>query len=450
MVDIYAHACTDRSVREKPPLPALGPAGFAFHDPAFGTLMIRVTDATMGGSSYRVPSNAHLAAFNADTTKFVVCGQTATRVFAFDPAAGRVSVLTDLLPDPRVTTYRPHLEPRCDPQFPGLLTGVIDVASQCEPCWSRVDPNVLYAVGGSKGRTIQAITFDSDGSTVTTDLLDLDTLGLALEDPADPNSRTYVGGLITSDWDLVVFFGGTGQDKHCYVGQLPIGATAFSHLWDTREQGYLLHSVAAARSRQFITLYPTGAQPHQTVVIDTILGTFTPVTVSPGGHDALSYGYQVNADSGQQAWDAAQWQLRMLAAVDNRSDLITPVLEPKVVYLSEHSTWNNAVSDRMVPVVSSTFRFNNEAAPWRPLDDEVIAIATEGASTVWRFCHHRSDSRDEANSAGTYFWYQPIANVSPCGRWALVTSNWEKTLGPDPADPGRSRQDVFLVQLGTD
>jgi hypothetical protein len=38
--------------------------------------------------------------------------------------------------------------------------------------------------------------------------------------------------------------------------------------------------------------------------------------------------------------------------------------------------------------------------------------------------------------------------VSPCGRWALFTSNWEKTLGADPADAGRSRQDVFLVQLG--
>jgi hypothetical protein len=444
--DLYAHACTDRSIREKPDLPLLGPAGFAFHDPAFGTLMLRVTDATMGGSSFRVPSNAHLAAWNADSTKFIVVGQTATKVFGFDPGTVQATALVDLTPDPRITTYRPHVEPRCDPQFPGGLTGSVDVASQCEPCWSRTDPNVLYTVGGPKGRTIQAITFDG-AELLTADLLDLDTLGLDLGGDDDA-TRTYVGGIITGDWDIVVFFGGTGQDKHCYVGQLPIGATGFAQLYDTRAQGFLLHSVAAARSRQFITLYPTAATPHQTIVIDTIMGTFTPVTISPGGHDALSYGTWVNADSGTEAWDAAQWQVRLLAALDHRSDLIAPVLTPKVVYLSEHSTWNNAASDRNLPVISSTFRFNNESAPWRALDDEVIAIETEGPSTVYRFGHHRSDSRDESNPASTYFWYQPIANVSPCGRFALVTSNWEKTLGADPADAGRSRQDVFLVQLG--
>jgi hypothetical protein len=303
-------------------------------------------------------------------------------------------------------------------------------------------------VGGPKGRTLQSITF-AGADMLTTDLLDLDAIGLDLGGDDDA-TRTYVGGIITQDWDLVVFFGGTGQDKHMYVGQLPIGATAFAQLYDTRTigGGFLLHSVAAARSRQFLTLYPTGAKPHQTIVIDTIMGTFTPVTISPGGHDACSYGSWVNADSGTEAWDAAQWQLRLLAALDNRSDLIAPVLTPKVVYLSEHSTWNNAASDRALPVISSTFRFNNESAPWRALDDEVIAIETEGPSTVYRFCHHRSDSRDESNSASTYFWYQPIANVSPCGRFALFTSNWEKTLGADPADAGRSRQDVFLVQLG--
>ena len=230
----------------------------------------------------------------------------------------------------------------------------------------------------------------------------------------DRPARTYVGGLITSDWDIVVFFGGTGQDKHCYVGQLPIGATASRISGIRAEHGYLLHSVAAARSRQFITLYPTGAQPYQTIVIDTITGTFTPVTMSPGGHDALSYGWWVNADSGTQAWDAAQWQLRMLAQLDNRRDLIAPVLTPKVVDLERAlHVEQRGQSTRCCRSSRSTFRFNNEIAPrGGRCDDEVIAIETEGESTVYRFCHHRSDSRDEANPAATYFWYQPIANVS--------------------------------------
>jgi hypothetical protein len=47
------------------------------------------------------------------------------------------------------------------------------------------------------------------------------------------------------------------------------------------------------------------------------------------------------------------------------------------------------------------------------------------------------------------FWYQPRPNVSPDGRWALFTSNWEKTLGTEAtADPTtRARQDVFVVEL---
>ena len=121
------------------------------------------------------------------------------------------------------------------------------------------------------GRTIQAITFDGDAIAQTTDLLDLDTLGLDLG--FDDANRTYVGGLITSDDSIVVFFGGTGQDKHHYIGQLPIGGTTLTTLVDTNTLGALaclLHSAAAISVDSLITLYPTGAQPYQTIVIDTI------------------------------------------------------------------------------------------------------------------------------------------------------------------------------------
>jgi hypothetical protein len=39
--------------------------------------------------------------------------------------------------------------------------------------------------------------------------------------------------------------------------------------------------------------------------------------------------------------------------------------------------------------------------------------------------------------------------VSPDGRWALFTSNWEKTLGIDPGgEPAlQARQDAFLIEL---
>jgi hypothetical protein len=54
-----------------------------------------------------------------------------------------------------------------------------------------------------------------------------------------------------------------------------------------------------------------------------------------------------------------------------------------------------------------------------------------------------------AGQLGTYFWYQPHANVSPNGRWALFTSNWEKTLGTatNSEPDGIYRTDVFVVRL---
>jgi hypothetical protein len=90
---------------------------------------------------------------------------------------------------------------------------------------------------------------------------------------------------------------------------------------------------------------------------------------------------------------------------------------------------------------------------WRAWDDEIIAIQTDAAAghgaVVWRFAHHRSDVRNDNDPSAMYFWYTPRAMVSQDGRWALFTSNWDKTLGVDSGGVpgGMYRQDVFLVEL---
>jgi hypothetical protein len=121
---------------------------------------------------------------------------------------------------------------------------------------------------------------------------------------------------------------------------------------------------------------------------------------------------------------------------------------PKEISIADHTTWNNARPDALVPVISSTYRYGNNTDPWRAWDDEIIALemVNGGTGTVWRFAHHRSDVGSDADPTAPYFWYEPIANVSPDGKWVLFTSNWEKTLGRDAAE-GTARQDVFLVQL---
>ena len=107
---------------------------------------------------------------------------------------------------------------------------------------------------------------------------------------------------------------------------------------------------------------------------------------------------------------------------------------------SDHASWNNAQSGALVPFVTALFRSTSETAPWRAWDDEILAVQTSGGTggaTVWRFAQHRT--------IVVSFWDMPRANVSQDGRWALFTSNWEKTLGTDPS--GGPREDVFMVEL---
>jgi hypothetical protein len=90
--------------------------------------------------------------------------------------------------------------------------------------------------------------------------------------------------------------------------------------------------------------------------------------------------------------------------------------------------------------VTAFYRSSSETVAWRPWDDEVVAVQTNGGAsgaTVWRFAHHRTSI--------VSFWDTPRANVSQDGRFAIFTSNWEKTLGADPG--GGPREDVFMVEL---
>jgi hypothetical protein len=446
------NAISDRIAYAKPALPALGPAGFRFVDPTFGSNMLRVTDGqTRPGivnRSFRVPSNAHLAAWNANSTAFYVLSNDGTVIpYAFNAATITASRI----------------------QATGTGDGGLTLASYVEPQFSRVDPNVIYgALSGSNNRTIAK--YDFAAGTYST-LLDLDTIVSGL-------AGTYIGGLLSGGTpieNLVTFFGGTSQDRHYYALWTPVASIGARKLLNTVTStingvaigtvlNFRLHSTMIDKSGRYVFLYPTAvdlAAPRfasQVYVWDTSSDTVTAITsggtdggaaMFPGGHDAAGYGTWVNQDCcTSSSWDAAQWQFRNLTSVHQTSDLISPVLASKEVYLADHTSWNNAQPNALVPVISSTYRYGTNTAPWRAWDDEILAIDTAngGGGLVWRFAHHRSLVASESDPATPYFWYEPIANVSPDGHWVVFTSNWEKTLGTDSSE-GRFRQDVFLVQL---
>jgi hypothetical protein len=141
--------------------------------------------------------------------------------------------------------------------------------------------------------------------------------------------------------------------------------------------------------------------------------------------------------------------MRSLLAPLAPHDVLAQILTPKEVYLADHPSWNNAQPNRAVPFITATYRYGDNTVEWRPWDDEILGVPTDGGPDVWRFAQHRSDVRNDQTPGDISFWYTPRPNVSPDGRWVLFTSNWEKTLGTDPQESAgeKSRQDVFLLQL---
>ena len=438
-------AVIDRGARAKPALIHLGAAGFSFNDPVFGSRMWRVTDPLSRrddpGVSYRTPSSPHQAEWSADGTRFYVVATDGTVVpFVFDVSSATAT-----------------------PQDP--------LHFYIEPQFSYVLPRTIYGSRNDSGASLRTIDqYDFSAGTYT-QLLDLDSLvpGLA---------GTFVGGIGSSAGvteRVFAFFGGPSQDLHHFLVVFDRAQPANRHLLDTAAStldghptstplNFHLHSAAIDRSGRFVILYPTSvdlAPPRSAAhvyvwALDT--NTFTALesaTALSDGHDSLGYGAAVNQDccaSNTTTWDAASWEWRSLTAPLNPMDLIAPTLEPHETYLADHSTWNNARPDLLVPFITATYRYGDNPVDWRAWDDEILAVetdATGGAAEVWRFAHHRSDVRDDNNPSGVSFWYEPRPNVSDDGRWVLFTSNWEKTLGTDPRGPdgGKARQDVFLLRL---
>jgi hypothetical protein len=440
-------AIVERQPHAKPAIPALGPAGSSFVDPVFESRILRVTDAATRPAapdrSYRSPSSPHQNAWSANGSYFyVVSGDGSVMPYTFDSQqriARRVQAST-------------------------TGQGGLVLNFYIEPQFSYVTDSQIYGSSSVAQRSIEQYDFATGSYTR---LLDLNAVV--------PGLDGYIGSVASSAGPaerIAALFGGVMQDLHHYVVVFDKSHPNNRLLLDTTAStvngaatstylGFSLHGMSMDRSGRYVMLYPTWAdmalprKAAQSYLWDIETGQITELGPSarPYGHDAFGYGVSVNQDCCvSTSWDAGQWQFRMLSSPLVTRDVIKYVLSPKEVYLGEHSTWNNARPDRLVPFVSGLFRSPASDTSWRAWDDEIVAVQTDAGSqdaTVWRFAHHRTDIRSDVDPTTGSFWYQPRPNVSPDGRWVMFTSNWEKTLGTDPTGDAatRARQDVFIVEL---
>ena len=309
------------------------------------------------------------------------------------------------------------------------------------PQFRMVHPDVIYGAGGSNSRTIMSYDF---GTQTYSTVVNLDSVV--------PGLTGYVGAVNTggvASETLLTFFGGGSQDQHFLALLKPLGGgpsklmntltSTINGVPTTTTLNFHIHGMQIDRSGRYVFIYPTGTDlapqrsAAQVYLWDTATDTITSIAGSlPGGHDAAGFGVWVNQDCcTSSTWDAAQWQYRSLSTPTNTRDLISPVLAVRRSTWRT-TTWNNraARSRRAGHLVHLPLRQQHRAVA--RVDDEIIGIDPSGG-TVYRFGHHRSNIGSDGNR-GAVFWYEPIANISPDGKWVLFTTNWEKTLGTDAAE----------------
>jgi hypothetical protein len=450
-VPITYEANTTRATIAEPPLQVIGPAGSPFIDAAFGSVLLRVTDANthagLQGMSWTTASAAHQLAWNASSTRFWMRSISGAYVaYNFDAAT-----MTAM----RITTTTSGAD--------GFIL------SQVEPQFSFIAPNVLYGTRQASSPERPVVRRFDFNTLSYTDMLDLGTITPIV-------TTSYARALASSasvPEMLSVLFGGEQQDLDHKVAAFQVSSPAATAAvldsmastitrgatvqLTTIPLGFRLHHQWIDLSGRYVALFPASGSfppPMPYFVWDLQTDIITRVGRLAGGHEALGYGWHVNQDCCTTTpYDGAQWQLRALSDPASTSDLINPVQSPAVALLADHTSWNNAQAGVRVPILSSLYRYGSPQPPWRAWDDEIVAIqtnATPAGATVWRFAHHRSAVAADGSDA-PYFWYLPRAIISPDGRFALFTSNWEKTLGASVTGEtgGNYRTDVFIVALVT-
>ena len=432
------NAISDLFVRPKPPVPSLGAAGTSIVDPTFGTRILRVTDAnsySTPSSDFSGPSGGMENNWNADSTKFWVTGaEGIILAYAFDAVH---------------FTATPLMDPAHAGQPLQIAMG--------EPWFSMQDPNLLYGVGAD-GASFGQYNFASN--TYTT-LFEFSTAVPGY--PTGPNQYTSLVSVDATDTYFCAAFGSV-QQAYPYLivwnrvtGQYtlldpvhstvqPYGSSTPQPLSLTLNIG--LHQTYIDRTGRYVDLthgntYGTNTT-YQDYIWDTQTGLVKGLGVAWSGHNAMGFGNFVNQSGSLTiAQDGLAFSLRTLdpTGMDNPTQ-VSPQLPAPYSYEGDtHPSWSNAQPGANVPFVTSVVRDSDSTFPLRPWQNEIIAVATDGSQKVWRFAHHRSFL-----NGSTFSYADPRGNVSQDGKYFLFTSNWENTLGMNPAT-NTPRLDVFIVEL---
>ncbi len=177
----------------------------------------------------------------------------------------------------------------------------------------------------------------------------------------------------------------------------------------------------------------------------SIQGEHSGITTAYGGHYANGYTKQLN-DGPQSGQPIQEISIRPFAAPGAVSPLLTNSY-PVGGGGDEHLSWTNVNSTETNPVLVT--QSVGSFIPSQAWDNEVLAYATDGSGTVWRFAHTYATNQDSYNFPAS----AAIGAVSQDGKWFAWSTDWDGMLGATDsvtrvcAIGANCRADVFMMQL---
>lgn len=421
-----AYSGTDPKASPSPP-PALGPANSTFKDPTFGSRILRVTDGnTLGGASLISEDAGFFRTWNANSTAVKLRDSNGISYWLeFNPSAFRVGDGSA-----RPAVHRLNMDSGWE--------------------WSAVDPDLIYFLNGA-----QLAKYNKATGLVTN-----------LGGPPNGDPVTYHVAVVGLDNWVCAAAGGGGQNAYTKIycvnpnntsqnkfidvlNKTINGVQQSDPRWPTSAAGQTIgvHSLygSAGGSWLGVCFHQQSWGANGESVFNLATNTWSLVTAATGywgGHTALGNGKYVNEGGSINGMDGRGAVLRDPNDLMNTSKFVFIMQPPNTAgfYDGDHESWFNASTNPNAPVLSSRY---NSTPPPTPVTwyGEIIAAATDGSNTVWRFAHNH-------NGGLVGYFASAFAQISNDGRWALFSSYWDGMLGGSNGDFGlNTRLDTFIVEL---
>ena len=427
------NAISDTVPRAEGPAPVLGPANSVYVDPDFGTRILRVSDQNS------IPGDPNIdvvqaggweTPFSADSSKFSLASADGKAFFyQFDP----INFTTAMIMDPN------------NPSQPLQLNGVFVNG------FSYQNPNILYSMStGLTNHNLVQYDFSQNSSTV---IANIDSFL-----PAQDQNWSGYSPSVYNDYYDVNF--AVGTNNYVVVYNKTNNQAALIDLVNSMFKGFnsstfvsmsgalpavnLIHGIQIDKSGRYVAISYSDSTDSN-IYVDLQTGTWTD---DPYCHRVTGFANVVANCGNQLNNDSSGFYIANLNNPAQHTFLAQNPNGPNRWNTDAHPSWNNARPNMALPFVADLSVTAPSIFPMRSWDDELIAVATDGSDTVWRFAHMH------AVETG-YYYTVPFAHVSPDGRYALINSNWGGTLGTasdvqqtynaNPAD--QKRVDVFLIEL---